>query len=478
MSSPVKTRFCPSPTGLMHLGNTRTALFSALYAFGQHGTFLLRIEDTDKLRSKEEFTQQLQDDLHWLGLRWQEGPVCGGAHVPYFQSARQPIYDKFYTQLKDKGLVYPCFCSEQQLAITRKLQLSQGQPPRYSGTCLHLTPDEVQQKIAAGCLPALRLKIPKNQMIIFEDLVKGRQIFNTDDMGDFIIQRQDGTSPFMYCNAIDDALMGVTHVIRGEDHLTNTPRQILILQALELPVPIYAHISLIVGADGSPLSKRHGSKSVHELKEQGYLPLAIINYLARLGHYYEEARFMDISELASRFDTTKLSKSPARFDAAQLQYWQKEAVMQLSDEAFWTWLGVEVHSLVPAEKQDLFVQTVRPNVIFRHEAKIWAEKLFDVKLAFNMETLALLPEASDPFYSAFLEALSLHGVNYTEICNHLKNTLNLKGKALFQPLRLILTNELHGPELGKIIELMGVEFIENRLMYVKKMKVKNHVNDL
>lgn len=271
-TTPVKTRFCPSPTGLIHLGNIRTALFSALYALNQGGTFLLRIEDTDAERSEERYSQQLQDDLRWLGLDWQEGPVHDKGLGPYFQSERQSLYDDYYERLIVGGFAYSCFCSEEELALTRKIQRSQGKPPRYPGTCRALSEDERAEKLAQGLKPTLRFAVPNEATVEFEDLVRGKQIYKTEDMGDFIIRRGNGTSPFMFCNAIDDALMQVTHAIRGEDHLTNTPRQILILQALGLPIPSYGHIALIVGPDGSPLSKRHGSKSAVELREEGYLP--------------------------------------------------------------------------------------------------------------------------------------------------------------------------------------------------------------
>ena len=260
----LKTRFCPSPTGFLHLGNMRTALFNALFAKNQQGTFLLRIEDTDKTRSEERYTDALCADLKWLGLQWNEGPGCDSAAGPYWQSQRQTVYDTYYQQLEAGNWVYPCFCTEQQLALARKLHISSGKPPRYTGICRNLTPEMVQEKCAQGLKPTLRFRVPLDQETVFHDLVRGDQRCNHHDMGDFIIRRADGTPPFMYCNAIDDALMGVTHALRGEDHLTNTPRQIMILKALNLPIPTYGHISLIVGADGTPLSKRNGSRASYE----------------------------------------------------------------------------------------------------------------------------------------------------------------------------------------------------------------------
>lgn len=297
----MKSRFCPSPTGHLHLGNTRTALFNALLAKNQSGHFLLRIEDTDESRSFDHYTQALLDDLHWLGLDWQEGPEVDGPHAPYWQSKRQSIYAEYYEKLIQRQLAYLCFCTDSELAIERKVQLASGQPPRYAGHCRNLTAAEIETKLEKGCLPTLRFCVPKNQTIEFNDLVRGIQRFNTDDIGDFIIRRADKTASFIFCNAIDDALMGVTHALRGDDHLTNTPRQLLVLQALDLPAPNYGHIALIVGHDGSPLSKRHGSQSLLELREEGFLPEAITNYLARLGHNYKQTHYLSLAELSAHF---------------------------------------------------------------------------------------------------------------------------------------------------------------------------------
>ncbi|VAW71637.1 Glutamyl-tRNA(Gln) synthetase, partial [hydrothermal vent metagenome] len=326
----VKTRFAPSPTGEIHLGNLRTALFNALYARREQGIFLLRIENTDAVRSKPEFEQALMRDLRWLSLNWQEGPEVGGEHAPYHQSARLETYSHYYQTLAAVDACYPCFCSETQLKLARKAQRTAGQPPKYLGTCAHLSTAEIEKKLAEGGKPTLRFRVPPGQRVEFEDFVRGVQRFASSDIGDFIIRRSDGTPAFFFTNAIDDALMGVSHVLRGEDHLTNTPRQLMLLAALSLPAPAYGHLSLLVGSDGSPLSKRHGSRSMRQLREAGYLPGAILNYLARLGHKYAADHYLDVSELAAAFDLARLSKAPARFDETQLRYWQKEAVLSAS----------------------------------------------------------------------------------------------------------------------------------------------------
>ena len=422
--------------------------------------FLVRIEDTDQERSKDEFTNALLEDLHWLGLDWQEGPEVGGPAAPYFQSQRQPIYDQYYHALEASGRAYPCFCSEAELTLMRKVQVASGTAPRYSGTCRSLSADEIAAKLAAGLKPTLRFRIPEHETISFKDLVHGEQNFKSNDIGDFIIRRGDGTSPFMFCNAIDDALMGVTHVIRGQDHLTNTPRQIMILEALGLPIPEYGHISLITGDDGSPLSKRNGSRSVHELREQGYLPLAINNYLARLGHYYENPEFMSFDVLAQRFDCTNLSKSPARYDAEQLLHWQKEAIAHMSDEALLGWLKSSLENVAINDRL-LLIQTIRANIIFPVDAQKWVIQLLGTPER-SPELLAELAKIPQDFLITAKQAVSVHGTNYPAVCDVLK-AAGFKGKALFHPLRLILTGADQGPELAGIFRLLGRERLLKRL---------------
>ncbi len=459
----LKTRFCPSPTGLLHLGNIRTALFNALLAKGQHGTFLLRIEDTDKARSDAQYAAALQTDMGWLGLDWDEGPGREGTAGPYWQSQRQFIYDKFYQQLEQQGNAYPCFCTEQQLALARKLQRSAGKPPRYPGTCRGLTAEMIAEKLAQGLQPTLRFRVPLDEQTTFYDLVRGEQRFNNNDIGDFIIRRADGTPPFMYCNAIDDALMGVTHALRGEDHLTNTPRQIMILQTLALPVPQYGHISLIIGADGTPLSKRHGSRSVDALREQGYLPIAINNYLARLGHYYAAEQLMDLQGLAERFSLESLGSAPARFDANQLLYWQREAVLQLDTQAFWEWVGEPVHQWVPEEFKELFIISVRPNVTFPADCAHWAKVLFTEDWSYGEEQKAILHEAGIKYFAIVANVLQQPVADLNAITTALKTELQVKGKLLYQPLRVALTGELHGPELLNIFEILGLDRLRQRI---------------
>lgn len=464
----IKTRFCPSPTGLLHLGNLRTALFSALLARNLQGTFLLRIEDTDEQRSETRYSDQLQIDLIWLGLEWQEGPERDQGRGPYFQSKRGAVYADYYQRLESMGMAYPCFCTEEELALSRKIQRSSGKPPRYSGACQNLSFAQVEAKLAQGLKPTLRFRVPSNQEIRFTDLVRGEQIFKSEDLGDFIIRRNDGTSPFLFCNAIDDALMEVTHVLRGEDHLTNTPRQILILQSLGLPIPEYGHIALILALDGSPLSKRHGSRSLVELRDEGYLPLAIVNYLARLGHYFGHDNLISLDQLAAEFKLNALSTSPAKYNPEQLIFWQKRAVERLNHKELWDWIGVELFDAIPAEKRDAFLELIKPNILFPQDALRWAKIIFtDDFFPKN------LSDAPFQYFELALKAFELHGASAPKILELLKTEMGLRGKMLFQPLRLALTGEEHGPELAKLMNLMDPQKIKIRLE-----QAKDHVKNL
>src|SRR6516162_1489436 len=282
--TPVVTRFAPSPTGELHLGNARTALFNELLARRAGGRFLLRIEDTDTERSQEAHTAALMADLRWLGIDWDAGPDREDPRGPYRQSQRAPLYARYFAELERRAVVYPCFCTALELELSRRAQLAAGQPPRYAGTCRDLAAVECERRSAAGLSATLRFRVPAGERVSFVDFVHGPQSFSSDDIGDFVVRRADGSAAFFFSYAVDDATMGVTAALRGEDHLTNTPRQLLILAALGLPAPAYGHVALILGADGAPLSKRHGAVSVREYRERGYQPHALLNHLFRLGH--------------------------------------------------------------------------------------------------------------------------------------------------------------------------------------------------
>ncbi|HYE35287.1 glutamate--tRNA ligase [Methylocaldum sp.] len=456
---PTKTRFAPSPTGLMHLGNARTALFSAL--FGDR--FLLRIEDTDQERSRSEFVDELMGDLRWLGLNWDEGPETAEPNEQYFQSRRGVVYQRYYEELEQQGRAYFCFCSQRELEISRKVQMSSGRPPRYSGKCANLSSAEISRNLQEGLEPTLRFRVPKNETVEFEDLVRGSQKFATDDIGDFIIRRADGSAAFFFCNAIDDALMGVTHVVRGEDHLANTPRQMMILAALNLPIPQYAHISLILGDDGAPLSKRNGSRSLNQLREEGYFPVALLNMLARLGHHYESDEIMDLPTLKARFDLSHLGKSPARFDITHLDHWQQEVVRSADDETLRKWLRKETCAIVPDDRLAEFIEIVRSNCVFPDQADRWARILFTDELQLEPEAAEAAKQAGESYYLSAIDAANAAEAEFDVFMRELKGKTGAKGKALFMPLRAALTGRLDGPELGTLYRVLDKHRLHRRL---------------
>ncbi len=459
----VRTRFAPSPSGLLHLGNARTALFNALWARHCHGVFLLRIEDTDAARSRGEYIQALEEDLRWLGLPWDEGPDTAGAYGPYLQSERGEVYERYFRALERTEAVYACFCSQEELARARSAQHAAGLPPRYPGTCALLSREEVSRRLALGERPAWRFRVGSSGWVDFDDLVRGRQRFGRADIGDFVVRRADGSAGFLFSNAVDDALMGITHVLRGEDHLSNTPRQILVLGALGLSAPSYGHVPLIVGADALPLAKRQGSVSVRQLRDEGYLPGAVLNYLARLGHSYDEPAWMDLDTLAAGFSLDRLGRAPARFDAPQLNAWQARGLTGLSSEAFRAWLGGEVAALVPQDAVPAFAEAIRENVMSRRDAIRWARILFSDPLALDERARMVIGSAGASFFEAALQQVRREDADLEALVRRLKEVTGAHGRALFQPLRAALTGEVEGPELARLLPLMGRERALQRL---------------
>jgi nondiscriminating glutamyl-tRNA synthetase len=483
-SKALHTRFAPSPTGLLHVGNVRTALFNRLLASAGGGRFLLRLEDTDAVRGEGRYADALQEDLRWLGLDWDEGPGAPGAHGPYAQSERGEIYADYFERLVSAGAVYPCFCTEHELKIERKTQLAAGRAPRYSGRCRRLSSEEVEARFAAGTPATLRFHVVDGCEIAFEDRVRGSQRFLSDDIGDFVIRRSDGTPAFFFSNAIDDSLMDVSLVVRGEDHLTNTPRQILLLEALNLSVPDYAHIALVTGNDSAPLSKRNGSQTVRELREQGYLPLAIVNYLARLGHSYDENGLMIVEELAAHFDIARLHRSPARYDSAQLRHWQQEAVASTDDAELWQWMnsveisGGKVRDLVPDDLEIPFAQAIRENIVMPQDAYLWAGNLFARSGIFDHEAREAIVEAGAGFYEQALSLFDADTTDFSAYAKKLGAALGLKGRALFMPLRAALSGESapqlenpwhDGPSMAAIWGLLGYKRITRRLELAREL---------
>ena len=472
------SRFAPSPTGNIHLGNVRTALFSYLLAKHLGGDFILRCEDTDLERSDEAYLQQQQIDLRWLGLEWSAGPDMNSEHGPYRQSQRNDIYTKYYSELQNAGIAYPCFCSSQELKVMRKLQMQSGKPPRYSGTCTHLSAEEIAEKESRGEQASLRFKVPSNETMKLVDLVVGEKTYQTNDIGDFIIRRSDGTPAFFFCNAIDDSLMGVTHVLRGVDHLTNTPRQVMILNSLNLRAPEYGHISLVVASDGGPLSKRDGSTGVKDLREQGYLANAILNHLARLGHHYANNSAMPLEQLAAEFALEHCGRSPSKHDPIQLMHWQKEAVAHASDEELATWLApwLESDSDYQASSEDVrvsFLQTIKNNVALPEDAVAWINKLLSSQLKYSDDARVQLSSAPSELFSNLSSRIMEGGVDsFGASLKETGKSVGVKGKTLFMPVRAALSGETHGPEMQRIASFLGADEVVKRLQAAVEMAAK------
>jgi nondiscriminating glutamyl-tRNA synthetase len=448
------TRFAPSPTGELHLGNARTALFNLLLARHLGGRHLLRIEDTDASRSRSEHTVALMEDLRWLGIEWDAGPDREDGRGPYRQSQRKPLYDGQFAELERRRLTYDCFCSPLELEVSRKTQLAAGKPPRYAGTCRELPPEAQQKKRSAGIAPTLRFRVPAGRRIEFADFVHGPQSFLSDDIGDFVIRRADGSAAFFFSNAIDDASMGVTHVLRGEDHLTNTPRQLMVLEALELRTPQYGHVSLLVGSDGAPLSKRHGAVSVRVYRELGYRAEAIVNHLFRVGHSTSDNGFLSIEQMARLFDVTHLGRSPARFDEQQLAMWQKEAVQRMSASEAHRWLASVVPPAVDSSAANAFIDAVLPNVVLPEDARGWAEVVFGELPPLAADDEQLVRSAGAGYFSAAASAAAASGNDLPAIVAAVKSATGKSGAALYKPLRLALTGRTHGPELAPLLRAM------------------------
>ncbi len=333
----VRVRFAPSPTGRLHIGGARTAIFNWAYARAQGGDFILRIEDTDPERSTEENVQVILNAMKWLELDWDEGPEVGGAYGPYHQMQRMDTYAAALEQLKESGAAYPCFCTKEQLDEKRAAaEATEGGYASYDRTCRDLDANEAARRIEAGEPHVWRLRVPDNHgPIEFDDAVYGHMSFPADVMDDMILVRTDGTPTYNFAVVCDDANMAITHVIRGDDHLSNTPRQILIYEALGRPVPTFAHLSMILGADGKKLSKRHGATSVEEYRDRGYLSDAVVNFLALLGWSLDgETTIIDREKLCSSFDLDRITKKDAVFDETKLDWMNGVYIREMGQEAF------------------------------------------------------------------------------------------------------------------------------------------------
>jgi glutamyl-tRNA synthetase len=329
----MRLRFAPSPTGYIHVGNVRTALFNFLHSKKHNGKFILRIEDTDIERSTKEYEESLLKSIKWLGLSWDEGPDVDGEFGPYRQSERTDIYKKYALKLMEEGKAYYCFCTPEELEVEREKARKAGQPYKYSGKCRNIPPEEGEKRVKNGEKAVIRFKMPQEKDFKYKDLIRGEISFDLNLFGDFVIIRSNGLPSYNYAVVIDDHFMKITDIIRGEDHISNTPKQIKLYEAFGWTPPNFGHLSMVLGPDGSPLSKRHGATSLIQFDEMGYLPEALLNYLAMLGWAPpEEREILTLKELIELFDITKVSKSGAIFDYNKLNWVNRKHIQALSEE--------------------------------------------------------------------------------------------------------------------------------------------------
>ena len=469
----VRVRFAPSPTGHIHVGNVRTALFNYLFARSVGGKFILRIEDTDLERSTLESENLIYEDLKWLGLDYDEGPKIGGDYGPYRQTERFNMYHKCAEELIEKGYAYKCFCSKEELDAEREKAQAEGRPPLYSGKCAHLTKEEVARREASGEKPSIRFRAFKPNVLV-RDMIHGDINFPTNSFGDFIIIRPDGSPIYNYVVVVDDAMMKITHVIRGDDHLPNTPKQVLIYEALGYDAPTFAHIPMILGPDHAKLSKRHGNTSVEQFRSSGYLPEAMINYMALLSWSSEdEEELFSKDELINKFSLSRVSKSAAVFDFDKLDWMNGYYIRKkTADELYELCLPFinADEDFLKNEKERIkaMLLSVRDNFVKLSDAPAFLEVYF--KRASDItdearEVLAL--ETSEPVLNAFInkikdyEYLSLE--DYRRIMKEIQKETGAKGKALYMAVRAGVTRSTKGPEMDSVATLLPVAELSARI---------------
>lgn len=459
----MRVRFAPSPTGQLHVGNARTALFNWLLAHGKDGTFILRIEDTDAERSTRGSEATILEDLRWLGLDWDEGPDVDGQHGPYRQSERLHLYASYANELMGSDHAYYCFCSPARLEADRHADQAAGRPPKYHGTCRSLTRDEARARMEAGERPVVRFRVPENVEVSFHDLVRGDVTFNSEVIGDPVIVRSDGRPAYNFAVVIDDALMEVTHVIRGEDHISNTPRQVLIYQALGFTPPEFAHLSLVMGPDHTPLSKRHGATSVAEFRQRGYLPEALVNYLALIGWSPGgDEELLPMAELARRFALEDVGHSAGVFDIEKLawmnRHYMKEASpARLAAEAARYFLARGFLKKRTDEGMDYLVSLLPMAVGSVDRLEEMPDRLaflFDYDAAVALARPDVAGVVHEPGARDVIAALpdAITGSltdreQFRAMAARVKELTGQKGRALFHPIRVALTGEGGGPEL-------------------------------
>lgn len=470
--SEVRVRFAPSPTGYLHIGGARTALFNWLFARKMGGKLILRIEDTDTERLKEDSVSQILTSLKWLGLNWDEGPEAGGECGPYYQSERRELYSKYAQQLLDEGKAYYCFCTPADLEAEREKQRAAKQPFRYARTCRDLDPEVAKARAAAGEPYSVRIKIPTEGSITVHDLIHGDVTFNMDQFDDFVIVKSNGMPTYNFAVVVDDHLMGMTHVLRAEEHLSNTPKQLLIYEALGFEPPKFGHMPMILAPDRSKLSKRHGATSVEEFRAQGYLPEAIINYLTLLGWGPgDEREIFTLEETVKLFELEQMSKKAAVYDTKKLTWMNGQYLSELplekilpEAETFFIKDGLVTKEWL-AENKEYFaklVDTVRVRVKTLQEVADASDYFFKDVEAYDEKGVAkhFKPEAAELLEKciAALEADEVFDLTSTEaIYNKIAADNGLALGKVIHPTRLALTGRTVSPGMFDVMVLLGKE---------------------
>ncbi len=480
-----RVRFAPSPTGYLHIGGLRTALFNYLFAKKTGGTFILRIEDTDEERSTQESVKAIFEGLTWAGLKWDEGPFQDGTfkgeHSPYFQAQRadQGLYKKYIDYLLEKDLAYKCYCTPEELEEMRQQAAREHRPPRYPGKCRNLTKEQQAELEAQGKKYVIRFKMPTEGETVFNDLIRGEVRFANKDLYDLVIQKTSGYPTYNFACVIDDHLMGMTHVIRGDDHISNTPAQIQIYKALGWEHPIMAHLSMIHGPDGTKLSKRHGDTSVLEYKKQGFLPQALINYLALLGWSTSDSQqIFAKGELEQKFDIEGCQKSPAVFDTVKLTWMNGDYIRQLSPKELYDAAKPFIDEAGIAKNID---EETLTKVILLEQEKYKTLKEIPGLIEFFFNPVKYEEEAINKVFKVptAKQAIELMIEKYKAVQSFDATTLEqvarqaakengLKAGQVFHPLRVAVSGRTNGPTLFKMLEYLGKDLVLQRLQDVLK----------
>jgi len=468
----VRVRFAPSPTGALHLGGGRTALFNWLFARHNQGKFILRIEDTDRTRSTQEAVKAIFDGLEWLGLDWDEGPRVGGNFGPYLQTERLEIYQKFAQQLLAEGKAYYCFCSPEELAEKRKQAEARKEAPRYNGQCRKLSSEEIKKLKDSGIPCVIRFLLPAGETTVVEDLVRGKVEFENDVLDDFVILKSDGFPTYNFAAVIDDHLMEITHVIRGDDHLSNTPRQILLYQAFGWALPVFAHIPMILGADKARLSKRHGATSVIEYKDQGYLPEAMLNYIAKLGWGHKDQEIFSRQELIGLFSLEGVGKNPAIFNFEKLNWLNGHYIRSALPERI---VDLCEPLLIEAYGTHDMAYITRVVKLFLDRIKIIPEIVpltaYFFKDDFEFEEKAVNKYLKDPQAPKILSVLKerlakvepFAREEIEKIFKALVEELKVKLGVLIHPCRAAVSGRSETPPMYDVLEVLGREKVLKRL---------------